>query len=215
MNDSHQKYKNWHLLFVLSILHVFIAFLTNKLLTTQEVFYNSYIEKVSLESIDKYFQIHQKWFWISYMFNPVILTLKIFIIGSLIDAGLFFFNYDIKFKKIVRIVLKAEYLFVAVGLIKIIWFIIFQQSYDLLDLQYYKPLSVINIVGYKGLEAWLVYPLQVLNLFEVAYWFVLAHLLGKELKFSINKGLIIIASSYGIGLLIWMVSVMFLTLNMS
>tara|TARA_R110002033_G_C3777237_1_gene228893 strand:- start:345 stop:635 length:291 start_codon:yes stop_codon:yes gene_type:complete len=51
--------------------------------------------------------------------------------------------------------------------------------------------------------------------FEVAYWLILAYLLGKELNITLNKGLNIIASSYGVGLIIWVVAVMFFILNMS
>ena len=54
-----------------------------------------------------------------------------------------------------------------------------------------------------------------LNLLEVAYWFILAYLIGKELNENIDKGFLIVASSYGVALLIWIVGVMFLTLNMS
>tara|TARA_R110002049_G_scaffold203126_3_gene373719 strand:+ start:1412 stop:1543 length:132 start_codon:yes stop_codon:yes gene_type:complete len=43
----------------------------------------------------------------------------------------------------------------------------------------------------------------------------LAYLLGKELNITLNKGLNIIASSYGVGLIIWVVAVMFFILNMS
>jgi hypothetical protein len=91
----------------------------------------------------------------------------------------------------------------------------FQTNYTLEDLQYFYPLSAINITGYENLKPWFVYPLQVLNLFEVAYWLVLAYLLGKEFKEDIYKGLTVVASSYGVGLVIWVVAVMFFTLNMS
>jgi len=76
-------------------------------------------------------------------------------------------------------------------------------------------------VGYQGLEPWFIYPLQVLNLFELAYWFVLAYFIGK-LAFTekdkgkpMDLGLKIVASSYGSALLLWVVVVMFFTLNYS
>ena len=68
------------------------------------------------------------------------------------------------------------------------------------DLQYFYPLYALSIIGYEGLQPWFVYPFQVLNLFELAYWFILAYLLGKELESTTDKGLSIVASSYGVGL---------------
>ena len=69
---------------------------------------------------------------------------------------------------------------------------------------YLKQLGFIflNIIGSQGLEAWFIYPFQVLNLFEVAYWFILAYFIGKEINDTTEKGLSIVASSYGVGLLI-------------
>jgi hypothetical protein len=70
-------------------------------------------------------------------------------------------------------------------------------------------------VGYEGILTWFIYPFQVINLFEFAYWFILASLISKELKTTTSKGFSIVASSYGVALLIWVVGVMFFTLNMS
>ena len=112
-------------------------------------------------------------------------------------------------------------MFLGVGVLKIIWFYFFQTSYTLEDLQYFYPLSALNIVGYQGLESWFIYPLQVLNLFELAYWLLLAYFIGK-LAFTekdkgkpMDLGFKIVASSYGSALLLWVVVVMFFTLNYS
>lgn len=100
---------------------------------------------------------------------------------------------------------------------KTVWFYFFQADYNLEDLQYFYPLSALNIIGYEGLQPWFIYPFQVLNLFELAYWLILAYLIDKELGIDKKKdtGIKIVASSYGVSLLIWVVGIMFFTLNMS
>jgi hypothetical protein len=111
--------------------------------------------------------------------------------------------------------------FLGVGVLKIVWFYFFQTNYTLEDLQYFYPLSALNIVGYKGLDAWLIYPLQVLNLFELAYWLLLSYFVGmlafieKYKGKPMDLGFKIVASSYGSALLLWVVVVMFFTLNYS
>ncbi|WP_296344452.1 hypothetical protein [Winogradskyella sp.] len=141
--------------------------------------------------------------------------MKILIIATILDLGCFIFNKKIKFKKIFNIVVKAEFIFLLVIIFKTAWFYFFQTNYTLEDLQYFYPLSAINIVGYEGIDAWWVYPLQVLNLFELAYWLVLGYLLGKALNSNFDKGISIVASSYGVALLIWVVGIMFFTLSAS
>ncbi|WP_123803325.1 hypothetical protein [Flavivirga aquatica] len=143
------------------------------------------------------------------------LLLKVSLISAVINIVFVFLDKDIKYKKILNIVLKAEFIFLLAILIKTVWFYVFNQDYDLNDLQYFYPLSVLNIVGYNNIQVWFIYPLQILNLFELSYWFILAYMLGKELEVNTNKSFAIVASSYGVGLVIWVGIVMFFTLNMS
>ncbi len=82
-------------------------------------------------------------------------------------------------------------------------------------MQFFYPLSALNIIGYAGLEPWLIYPLQTLNLFEVAYIIYLSYQTGNLTKTNTNIGLKIVASSYVPTMLLWVCVVMFLTLSMS
>jgi len=200
------------LLLLLSFLFVFIS---NNILSTEDLIINSFGNQFSVEQLEQLFELRSKWELASYIFIPFLLLIKISIIAGVLDIGCFFFNRKIKYKKIFSIVTKAEFIFLLVILFKTIWFYIIQQDYSLEDLQYFYPLSALNIVGYEGLQLWYIYPLQVLNLFELIFWLILAYLIGKELQITLKKGLVIVAGSYGIGLLIWVVGIMFLTLNMS
>lgn len=211
--------KNFILVSTLSIL---LIILTKNILKLEELFYNSLLTKFSTDQIDKVLNFQKKWQWLSYPFIPLLLLIKITLISSVLYIGTFFYSKaKVTFKQLFNAVVKAEFVFLGVGVLKIIWFYFFQTNYTLEDLQYFYPLSALNIVGYKGLEAWFIYPLQVLNLFELAYWLLLAYFIGK-LAFTekdkgkpMDLGLKIVASSYGSALLLWVVVVMFFTLNYS
>lgn len=207
--------QNTYLFLFLIILTVFLKTLSNSLLNIDEVIRKSLIDELTIGQIQNILDSKEKWQWVGYFLTPLFLILKISIIAAILDIGCFFFSKEIKYKKLFNIVVKAEFIFLLVILLKTVWFYIFQQNYTLEDLQYFYPLSALNIVGYESLETWFIYPFQVLNLFEVAYWFILAYLIGKEINDPTDKGFLIVASSYGVGLLIWVVGVMFLTLNMS
>ena len=184
--------------------------------------YDSYINNLSLEQIQEIINLKNKWEWLSYAIIPLILLIKISLIASVIYIGAFFYSkVKVTFRQLFNEIVKAEYVFLGVGVLKIIWFYFFQTNYTLEDLQYFYPLSALNIVGYKGLESWFIYPLQVLNLFELAYCLLLSYFVGK-LAFTekdkgkpMDLGFKIVASSYGSALLLWVVVVMFFTLNYS
>lgn len=199
----------------LVIFQICLTFLSKELLDTDYIVVNSLSEKLSVEQIKEFIDFREKWQWLGYVVLPLLLLIKISIISATLDIGCFFFNKEIKYKKLFNIVVKAEFIFLLIIIFKTAWFYFFQTDYNLEDLQYFYPLSALNIVGYEGLQPWFIYPFQVLNLFELAYWFILAYLIGKELNENTDKGMSIVASSYGVGLLIWVVGMMFFTLNMS
>ena len=200
---------------VLIFFTVILGYISSKILTSEELVILSLSESFTFEQINDIIGFQEKWEWLGYALVPLLLLLKTSIISAILDAGCFFFDKEIKYKKLFNIAVKAEFVFLLVIVFKTAWFYFFQTDYNLEDLQYFYPLSALNIIGYEGLQPWFIYPFQVLNLFELAYWLVLAYLIGKELNENTDKGFSIVASSYGVSLLIWAVGVMFFTLNMS
>ncbi len=210
---------NFFMLLIGSFLTTYVIATT---LSVNDLLYQSYSEKLTTIQIEKVFELQEKWQWLSYAIIPLIVLIKSMLITTVLYIGTFFYSKaKVTFKQLFNVVVKAEFVFLGVGVLKIIWFYFFQTNYTLEDLQYFYPLSALNIVGYKGLEPWFIYPFQVLNLFELAYWLILAYFIGK-LAFTIKDkgkpmdlGLKIVASSYGSALLLWVVVVMFFTLNYS
>ncbi len=209
------KINTTYLFFILVFLSFGISFLSKEILKTDELLLNSLAEQLTQEQIQNALNFREKWQWVTYIIIPLLLLIKISVIALLLDLGAFFFNQEIKYKKLFNIVVKAEFVFLLVIVFKTIWLYFFKTNYSLEDLQYFYPLSMLSVIGYEGLESWYIYPFQTVNVFELAYWFILAYLLGKALKVSTEKGFTLVASSYGVGLLIWIVGVMFFTLNMS
>lgn len=201
---------------------ILIDLFYNNIFNIEELQINFLKVKLTDDQINKYLDFQKKWEWVSYSLLILFLIIKTTIIASVLYIGTFFYSKaKVTFKQLFNAVVKAEFVFLGVGVLKIVWFYFFQTNYTLEDLQYFYPLSALNIVGYKGLESWFIYPLQVLNLFELAYWLLLAYFIGK-LAFTekdkgkpMDLGFKIVASSYGSALLLWVVVVMFFTLNYS
>jgi hypothetical protein len=193
---------------------ILITEIIKTLLNVDQLLYTSLAEKLSSKQIENFFETQHKWQWVSYVFVPIYILIKTSIIASILYIGTFFFSKkEVIYQSLWSIAIKSEFVFLLVPICKVIWFYFFQPNYTIEDIQYFYPLSALNIVGYKGLEAWYIYPFQTINLFELAYWLILAYFLGKATETNMDKGLKIVTYSYGTALLMWMVVIMFFILN--
>jgi hypothetical protein len=201
---------------LLSITFILLTEILNKSLGLKELLFHSLSDQLTSQQIKKVFEFQEKWQWIGYVFIPILLLIKTSLIASTLYIGTFLFSkVAVTFKQLWNYVFTAEFVFLLVPLFKIMWFYFFQTNYKLEDIQYFYPLSALNIVGYKDLEPWFMYPFQTLNLFELAYWLILAYYIGKATQTNMDRGLKIVAYSYGPALLLWVVTIMFFTLNYS
>jgi hypothetical protein len=205
----------------LKFLFLFISLIllieiTKSVLNYEGLLYNSLSDQLTTKQIKHIFELQDKWRWVGYAIFLILLLIKTSLIASSLYIGTFFFSkIPVAFKQLWAIVVSAEFVFLLVPVIKIVWFYFFRANYKLEDIQYFYPLSVLNIFGYKDLEPWFVYPFQILNLFELAYCLIVAFFVGKATQTSMDHGLKIVAYSYGSALLLWVVTIMFFTLNYS
>ncbi len=201
---------------ILSIILIFLSEIANRVFDFRGLLYNSLSEQLTSKQVKEYLEFQDKWQWISYFMVPILVLIKTVFITSALYIGVFIFNKSTTtFKKLWEIVINSEFIFLLVPICKIIWFYFFQTEYKLIDIQYFYPLSALNIISYKGLEPWLIYPLQTLNLFELAYVVYLSYQIGNLTKTNADSGLKIVASSYIPALFLWVTIVMFFTLNFS
>ena len=200
----------------ISIFSILLGIITKSILNLDILMLDSLSSSLTNNQINEYLNFQKRWQWLSYSIIPLLLLIKTTLISSVLYVGTFFYSKaGLTFKQLLNLVVKAEFVFLGVGFFKIIWFYFFQVNYTLDDIQYFYPFSAINITGYKGLEPWLIYPLQTLNLFELAYIIFLAYQLGTLTKTNADTGLKIVAYSYVPTLFLWVTVVMFFTLNYS
>lgn len=203
------------LFFLICLISVLLSVVSNFFLYTDDLFFNHFANRLSVEKIDALLNNRDDLWWLGYLLKPVELFMRSMLIGFCLMTALFFFNIKIDFTNILKIVLLAEVVPLISELIKVLWFTLFQTSYTLTDVQYFTPISVTNLIYKENLEVWMIYPLQLINVFEVAYWLLLAYGLCSITKERYSKMLGLVASSYGVGLLLWVVFVVFLTVSIS
>jgi hypothetical protein len=151
----------------------------------------------------------QKWVYFS---SAAYLLLKLGLITLIIHTALYLQNEDVQFISIFKIVTLAEFIFLIPAALKLLSFNYTFEHATLLDWHRYYVLSALSL--FNDVPADWYYALQSLNLFEVAYWFLLALGISRITNLSFDNALKTIVLSYVPALLIWVVSVTFCTLLM-
>jgi hypothetical protein len=181
------------------------------LILTDKCYYNSFIEQTSAEKIEVL--INNKDNIFSFLFGPTFLLIKMLLISLPIYIGLILVNIKLTFKDLFKIVAISELIFFIPMIIKIIWFYFFDKEYILNDLVNFYPLSALSLFDFKNVEPFLIYPLQILNFFELFYSLFLAYGISKVIKIDLQRGMKIVLSTYIPTIILWVVFVTFLSLN--
>jgi hypothetical protein len=195
--------------------NLIIVWLSKTLLINEVVFYNAYSEQLTYERSLQLFEDLKKFSWMSYAFTPLILLIKFSMISFVIYIGIVFCNIKSKISlgSVFKIVIASEIIFVAVGFIKFLWFYFFAGNYDLNDLSFFYPLSLINFFKRGDLSKIWIFPFQAINLFHILYIISLSYGLNKIYFIERSDSDKVVLLSYIPALILWIVFVMFLTIE--
>lgn len=192
----------------LLILYSYSQFIIN-----DEMYYNSLSERLTTERIGEIINVNKKFQWISYALVPAKLILKIFLPAICIFAGAMLVGHEIEFRNIFKICLFAELVFAASAIITFALHLLFINASTFDDLSKADYFSLHALFRSASTPVYMVYPLQVINVFEVIYWLLLAAGLQIFLGKSFGKMFSFVMMTYGIGLLCWIVFVEFMVVT--
>lgn len=215
INSPNHQIKTVYWVAFICILYVAFALAGNYVLISDEMYFDLFGEQLAYDRIAQLIETSNDWMWIGYVALPLLLLLKFFLVASCLTIGTLILGTPATFKSLFRIAVLAEFVLFIPSIIKIFWFGVFHVDYTLQDLQFFSPLSVLSLVDRESVEPWLLYPLQLLNVFELVYWLVLAYGLYELTSERYSKMLGLVAASYGTGLLLWVVFIVFLTINLT
>jgi hypothetical protein len=200
--------------FIFSVFYILIAWLTNNWIFNDGLYYSTFGNQFSSQSIQAFLEFNNKIQWAGYCLIPIFILLKWLILATILYAGLFLYNQSTSFKDCFQICIIAEFCMLFAAVIKLIVFLLHKPS-SVEEIQYFFPLSVLQFFSAKQIPPLLVYPLQQTNLFEICYWLVLIFGINAKTKLSFMKSFKVVASSYGISLFIVILFVIFLQLQFS
>ena len=204
---------------IVFFLNFLLVYISKNGLDTQEKIFDFLAKDYPSSVVQNYMDSQKKWWWVSYVTTPVLISIKVLLVAFCLNFVKIISEKleDLQFRDILTVVLIAEFVFIIAGFYKFFNFYLIDTDYTLETLQTYYPLSLINFKEAISTEKWLAYPLQLLNVFEIMYWGVLAWGIWQlvDKKISYQRSLGYVALTYGIGLLFWVGVVCFLILSVS
>lgn len=190
-----------------------IIFAINELFLSEVLYIQTFGEKIATDRIAKIIEQSKKWQWLGYLFIPFVVLIRISFTAICLYTGLFLANFKVRFKDLFKVALLADFVFVFAGLAKLVILIFFKEVSTLDDLQF-QPLSLMEIFDKSSVDALFIYPLSIVSVFELLYWLALAWLLTGVIEKQFIHTFKTVASSYGTGILLWVLFVMFITVNL-
>lgn len=194
--------------------NVLITFAIKYIFVSDNIYYLSFGDKIATDRITKIIEHSQKWQWLGYVFIPILVLIRVGFTATCLYSGYFIANLKVRFRDVFKVALLADFVFVLAGLVKLVILIFFKEVNTLDDLQF-QPLSLMELFNRESVDQLFFYPLSLISVFEALYWMALAWLLTEVVEKPFGSALKTVASSYGTGLLLWVLFVMFLTVNLS
>ena len=164
---------NIKLLFgIILIYYFFIIYFSNQFIYTNDFYTQVLSNQIASDRVEQLLSQQKKWSLIGYLFFTVFFYLKIFLPTLCIFTLCYLSNIKITWKEVFKVALVAEIVFLIYSLYRFGYFLLRPpQSLD--DASNFAPLSLYQLFG-SASPKYLQYPLQNINVFEIAYWIVLS-----------------------------------------
>lgn len=203
------------LLFIMISVNLLLIWLSKSVLLNETVFYNTYSEQLTYERSMELFKRIMDLSWVSYLFSPLVLIIKFSVLSLIIYTGFFLSDLHgkVSLGMIFTTVVASEIIIVFASLAKFLWFTFFAGNYTLDDMNFFYPLSLINLFKKGEVAQYWIYPLQSVNLFQVAYILMLATGLRTISSVKREKADTIVLLTYGTALILWIAVIMFITID--
>jgi len=206
---------NYWFLLILLLMYFIINVFDQVFIFTDDFLYRNLSDELSESVIEGLVTSENRFGWISFAILPFIILLKILFTTFCVTTGAIFADTEFSIAKIFQVVIYSEFIFLISQKVYSLNLFFNRDVLTFENAGNFFPLSMLSFFEVENVVPWLHYPIQTLNLFEVAYVLCISWLLSKQWKPDFIESLNIVIPSYGLGLLVWMVLVVFLTLQVS
>lgn len=141
---------------------------------------------------------------LNYIWTPIALLWKFTVISFLFWFGAFMLGYKVSYKELWQFALVAEFVFLFPELIRLLIFIDPSAGVTFIEIEEYRALSVLSLLGSQNVAPQYHYALATINVFEVLYgilWTYGFHMISRR---SLGASGLVVFVSYFIPLAIWL-----------
>lgn len=205
---------NFYLFCCLSAVYLLLTWVTNTIIFTDSTYVSLWSERLTADRAMQLLESNKKVKWIAYLFIPLFLYLKMVLVASTLKSGFYMIGVEARFTEVFRVVLVAEVIPLLALFIQFVYFLLNGiQSMD--QLNSFAPFSLLSMLDKDKVPNYLLYPLRMVSLYEIAYWVLLAIGLRTSLQKPLTKSLAFVASSYGLALLLWATFIVFIQVHVN
>ncbi len=211
------KYNSWIVFICYTALSCLILYALQHLVLKDEMYYASLGDRLTTDRIGQLLENRKKLEWLNYVFVPLKLLLKTGFTAVCIYMGCLLTDRTISFRNIFKVALLCELVFILAAFVSFLLLLLSIRPASLEDTARADVFSLHALVSFFKIEIpdYLIYPLQVVNMYEISYWLMLATGLKACSKKPFHQMLALVMSSYGIGLLSWVAFIEFLLISFS
>ena len=143
-------------------------------------------------------RLFRKVWGVIYFISPIYEFVKLVVISFLIYQAIkLVIKIKVQFWGILYIALLAQMILLIPDVLELIWFTFIKPDYSMIDVEYFNPLSVVNLINYENLSNFSYELLGSINLFNILYWGLLVYLIKGYLKITLKYSIIVVFCFYG------------------
>lgn len=201
---------HWIVLAIILVFELCATLLLKSTLLTEKVLYNSLIDQMTLEDINAFSSTIRSNVWMMVVLGVTQRIGEIVLISVCISIGTLLFRYKIYFRQILKIVI-LSFLVFTISRLPLIITLISGNVEKFEDLTYMPNLSLADWFRPEILPDWGLYPLQLINVYQVVFVLLMAAGFNLVDQKGLPKWLGLILLTYGTGLAITVVLTAFAT----
>jgi len=180
----------------------------------EDIFTATYGEQISYERILTLLTNGEKYFWISLIFLPIVILIRVSYTAFALSTGGFFDVPKEKFGVYYNIALKAEVAVVLVYVAKWIFIEFVWEVKTLNDLSL-TPFSLYHCFAKSNLPLWSTAALSYISIWEILYMVLISSFLGYYNHKPFIKNIAFTLSTYGVALLFWIVVLTYIAITIT
>jgi hypothetical protein len=198
---------------VICIIYWIAIFIELSFLYTDNLYFFSLKVNRSQNEILQFIQLERRFEWLNYLIAPVYSLLISLFTAFCLNIGVLLKNYQVRFKNLYNLAVKANLIF-ALSYLMITILKITVIPHDLDNIENNDFQSVIAFLNYNQIPKWAYFALQLVNFTQISYIIFLSIGVAFYLKANFIKSLTLTVGSYGLGLLIWAIFITFIGFNL-